>query len=219
MAKQWVRQHQVQRDEVQDFLDNGVEWVLRNRQTAAAVAGSVAAVILIASVVVYRTRASRNETWERLGMAESLAYSGRGDAAMDQLKQLSSEQPASDAAAYGAVFTGDLQFQKGQYKEAGDNYLKVVERATPKPLHPVALTDLAFAQEAAGQPKEAAQTAQRFLETYPDHFLAPQAHALLARALLATGQNEPAKAALQKIVLQYPDTTWAAWAQSRLKGS
>ena len=219
MAKQWVRQHQVQRDEVQDLLDQGVEWVLRNRQTSATAAGIAAAVILVASLAAYRTRTVRNESWERLGVAESLAYSGRAESALDQLKQLVAEQPSSDAAGYAAVFAGDLQFQHAQYKDAADNYLKVLERSTPKILQPVALTDLAIAQEAEGQPKEAAQTAQRFLETYPDHFLAPQAHACLARALAASGQAEQARAALQKIVLQYPDTTWAAWAQSRLKGS
>ena len=66
---------------------------------------------------------------------------------------------------------------------------------------------------------KAAQTAQRFLDAYGDHFLAPQVHSCLARSLESAGQAAQAKAAFQKIALQYADTSWAAWAQARLKKS
>ncbi len=218
MGKQWVRQ-QIRQDEVQTVLDKGLAWVAKNRQKATTTAAIAGAVILIASLMTYRWRSTRAAAWERLGLAESLAYSGRPDAAVEQIKQLEVEQPSSEAAAFGALFLGDMQFQRQLYKEAGENYVKVVERGMPKSLHPVALSNLALSQEASGQPQPAAQTAQRFLDAYPDHFLAPQVHACLARTLQAQGQAEQAKAAYQKIMLQYPDTSWASWAQARLKGA
>ena len=220
MAKQWVRNHEVQHDEVQDFIDRSIIWVASNRQTAAIVGGVLAAAILVAVLSVYRVRAKREDAWNRLGNAESLAYSGRGDSAMDKIKQLSVDHPGSDAAGFAAIFAGDIMFQRGQYKEAASQYEKVVAAPYgPRVLGPLALCDLALAQEAAGQPKEAAQTARHFLDAYSDHFLAPQAHACLARSLEAAGQSAEARTTLQKIVLQYPDTAWAAWAQARLKTS
>lgn len=217
MAKQWVRQHEVQRDEVQDFMERSVLWVEKNRQTAMTAAAVTLGVLLLGGLFAFQARSSRNRAWERLGMAESLAYSGRPDQAQEQLKQLRDEQSGSAAAGFGGVFAGDLAYQKGDYKEAAQAYLQVVERGTPPAVQPLALSNLALSQEASGQAKEAVVTAQRFLETYPDHFLAPQAHAALARAQAAAGMGEQARSTLQKIALQYPDTSWGAWAQSRLK--
>jgi TolA-binding protein len=217
MAKQWVRQHEVQRDEVQDFIERGLVWVERNRQTATTGGAIALAAALAAGVFAYQASVSRSRAWERLGLAESLAYSGRGEQSVEQLKQLLSEQPQSEAAAYGGIFLGDLDFQRGQYKEAIEAYTRVVERGTPPAVQPMALSGLAMSQEAAGQAKEAAATAQRFLETYPDHFLAPQAHSALARAQASAGLADQSRQTLQKIVLQYPETSWAAWAQTRLK--
>lgn len=219
MAKGWVKQHQVQHDELTDFMESAVVWASKNRQTALTALGAAAALIVVVGLLAYRSKSARSESWERLGVAESLAYAGRGEASLEQLQKLTAEQPGSDAAAWGQVFQGDLEYQQGKYPDAAASYLKVVERGTPKALHPVALCDLALAQEAGGKAQDAAQTAQRFLDTYPDHFLAPQAHACLARSLAAAGQAEQAKTALQKISLQYPGTSWAEWAQSKLKGS
>jgi TolA-binding protein len=217
MGKNWVR-NQIRHDEVHDVIDKGILWVTENRQKAGTVAGVVALVALIAGVSVYRASSLRAEAWDRLNVAESMAYSGRPDASLEAAQKLAAERPNSDAAGFATVFAGDLLYQRGQYKEAAEHYAKVIERGSPKVLQPVALQNLALAQEASGQPKEAAQTVQRFIESFPDHFLAPQAHSCLARSLEATGQTEPARATLQKIALQYPDSVWAMWAQNRLKG-
>lgn len=218
MSKQWVRQ-QVRKDEMADALGTGVEWVSRNRQLATTVAGVAVAVVLMAALFVIKTRAAREVSWERLGVAQSLAYSGRPDQSLEQLKKLQNEQPNTDAAGFAALFQGDLEYQRGNFKNAAAQYTKVVERGTPKALQPLALSDLAMTQEAAQQYKDAVSTSRRFLESFPDHFLAPQVHSCLARSLQGAGDSGEAKAALQKIALQYPDTSWAAWAQARLKGS
>jgi TolA-binding protein len=218
MSKQWARQ-QVRHDEVQDAVDRGLSWIKDNRQKAAAIAGGAALVLVVAGIFVYQIRANRASAWERLSVAQTYAYTGKPDNALEHLKQLTDEQPGSAAAAFATVFAGDLMFQRGKYKEAAAEYAKAAERAKPQSLQPVALSDLTIAHESAGDYPLAAATAQRFLDAHPDHFLAPQVHASLARSLQASGQADLAKSALQKIQLQYPDTSWAAWAQNRLKGS
>ena len=218
MGKHWIRQ-QIRHDDVHDTFDKAVVWVQANRQAAGMAAGAAVLAVLVVSLIFFQRTAARTASWERLGLAQSYAYSGRQDASLEQLKQLAADYPTSDAAGFGELFAGDLLYQGGKFKQATEHYTKLLDRGAPKALQPVALNDLALAQESDGQPQLAVQTAQRFLETYSEHFLAPQIHACLARCLQALGQADQAKAAYQKISLQYPDTSWAAWAQSRLKGS
>lgn len=216
MSKQWVRQ-QIRRDEMKDGLEVLVGWISDNRQKAAAIGGGVVAVVLAAGIVVYQVRASRAAAWERLSVAQTYAYSGKPDTALEQVKQLAEQQPNTSAAGYATVFSGDILYQRGQYKEAAGQFSKVIERGNPKALQPVALSGLTLSQESENDYAQAIITAERFLEAYPDHYLAPQVHSSLARSLLATSKTDLAKATLQKIQLQYAGTYWAAWAQAQMK--
>lgn len=216
MGKHWARQ-QVRRDELQDALEIGVVWVSKNRQLAAAIAGGLAAALLIAGLLFYRAKTTKEAAWEHLAMIHALAYTNQVDSALQEVQKLEQESPSTDAAGYAQLFAGDILYPRGRYKEAADFYGKLADSGQPAVLMPFALSDLAITDEAAGQPAQAAQAAQRFLDAYADHFLAPQVHAVLARSLQAQGQVDAAKAALQKIVIQYPDTSFAAWAQDQLK--
>lgn len=218
MGKQWVRE-QVRRDPVQDSVDKGVRWVDDNRQFALGAAGAGVCLLLLAVLLISHARSTRIKAWDRLGLAEAMAYAGQPDASLQQLKQLTEEQPGSAAAGFGRVFAADISYSRGQYKDALDGYNAVLERGKPAGLQPIALNDVAISQEAAGQFEQAQQAAQRFLELYPDHFLAPQVHACLARSLAALGQLDKAKTTYQKIALQYEGTPWAAWANARLQSS
>ena len=215
MAKQWVK-HQVRHNEVQDFLGRAINWGLANRRQAGIVLGSAAGVLLLGGLLIYRSRSVQSAAWDRLALAQTYAYSGRPDAALQQIKDLSAERPAAKATAYGQLFAGDLLYHQGSYKEAVEAYAKILEREEPKNLVPLALADTAISLEASGQFSQAAGAAQRFLENHSDHFLAPQVHACMARSLQALGQIDQAKATYQKMSLQYPDTGWAGWAQARL---
>lgn len=216
MGKHWVRQ-QVKHNELADFLDWGLIWLSKNRQTAGIAGGVILAAGLAAGLTLYRSRAVQRAAWDQLSLAQGLAYTGRADVSLQQIKELESQYPNAKAAGFALLFAGDTLYPRAQYKEALEYYAKILELGQPKNLLPLALGGTAITQEASGAVQQALQTAQRFLETYPDHFLAPQVHACLARCLEAAGQAEQAKAACQKIVLQYPDTYWASWAQNRLQ--
>ena len=136
---------------------------------------------------------------------------------LKKVDELNASYPSAVASGYGLLFAGDLLYHKDQFEPSVKYYQQLLDRGQPQALQPFALSGVVSAQEAAGQCAQAAQTAERFLGTFPDHFLAPQVHASLARCQAALGQADTAKATLQKIVLQYPDTSWAAWAQEKLK--
>ncbi len=218
MGKHWVRE-QVRKDVVQESVDKGVRWVDHNRSQALAWTGGVAAAALVAVIAFTHVRSSHDGAWTRFSVAQGMAYSGQPDKALAEIKALQDEQGNTDAAGFGRILAGDIDYTRGSYKEALDQYAAVLERGKPASLQPIALSDTAISQEASGQFQQAAQTAQHFLDQYPDHFLAPQVHGCLARAQVAMGQLDAAKTTWQKISLQYPDTSWAAWAQARLQAA
>jgi len=216
MGKQWVRA-QVKRNEMQETVDRGLCWVRDNRQTAGIGAGVIAGVLLLGGLFLYNHRTKQNAAWDDLSWANGLAYSGHTEAALKKVDELRAAYPGTTASGYGLLFVGDLLFHRGSFADSVKYYQQLVDRGQPLVLQPFALGGLALAQEAAGQCAEAVKTEGSFLGAYPDHFLAPQVHAALARCETALGQKDTAKATLQKIALQYPETSWAAWAQERLK--
>ena len=216
MGKQWVRA-QVKRNELQDTVDGGLRWVLDNRQTAGIGAAGIAAVLLFAGLFLYSHRAKQNAAWDDLSLANGLAYSGQTEAALKKVDEIIAAYPGTAASGYGLLFAGDMLFHRDHFAESLKYYKQLVDRGQPLVLQPFALGGLALAQEAAGQCAEAVKTEEGFLGAHPDHFLAPQVHASLARCQTSLGQRDTAKATLQKIALQYPETSWAAWAQERLK--
>lgn len=215
MAKQWVKQ-QLHRNELQDVVDKGLIWTLKNRQTALMAGGVLLAAILILGGALYHRRSQQAAAWERLSLAQYSAYSGQLDAALKQINELKTDHTGSKAAAFGLLFAGDIQYRQGLYKEAVGSYSSILESGDAKFLQPLALANTAMAQEAAADFNQAIATDQRFLDSYSDHFMAPQVYASLARCQQALGQLDQTKVTYQKITLQYPDTPWARWAQERL---
>lgn len=215
MAKQWVKQ-QLHRNELQDVVDKGLIWTLKNRQTALMAGGGVLAAILILGGALYHRRNQQAAAWERLSLAQYSAYSGQLDAALKQIEELKMNHAGSRASAFGLLFAGDIQYRQGLYKEAVGSYSVILENSDAKFIQPLALANTAMAQEASAQFSQALATDQRFLDAYSDHFMAPQVHASIARCQQALGQSDQAKVTYQKITLQYPDTPWARWAQERL---
>ena len=213
MGKQWVRQ-EIKRNEMAAVATSATAWIIANRQLAMAVAGGTLALLVAAGVAFARISVLRREAWEKFAIAQSYAYQGQAQAAQDQLKVVI-ESPGK-ASDFASLFTGDLQFKQGRYKEAVEVYQRIVDRQSPKNLVPIAMADIGLAQEAGGDCKTAVETSQRFVDSYQDHFLAPQVHASLARCLYLLGQPQQAKSTLDRIVLLYPDSYWAQWAKGRL---
>ncbi|MBI4347051.1 MAG: tetratricopeptide repeat protein [Elusimicrobia bacterium] len=213
MGKQWVRQ-ELKRNELAAQVENVAVKVQENRQTAIAAAIGTLVVIAVAAGTWFHLNKTRTEAWEKLAIAQSLAYSGQAKPALEQL------QPVIDGgslpSSYAQLFAADVRFRTGDYKEAIAAYQRIVDRGGPKTLVPIALGNLALAQEAAGDCKAALESNQRLIDTNQDHFMAPQAQASMVRCFSATDQGAQAKSTLDRIVLLYPESYWAQWAKERL---
>ena len=216
MGKQWVR-GQVKRDEVQNAVNSAIRWVNENRQTAGITAASAAGLILFGGIFLYSCHVKQNTAWNTFSMANGYAYLGQPDIAIQKVEELDTQYPSSPASGHALLFAGDILYSKGQFPQSAKFYDRLLDKGQPEQLLPFALAGLSAAQEAQKLYPEAGRTAERFLAAYPDHFLAPQVHAALARCQATMGQVDASKTTLQKIALQYPDTSWAGWAQERLK--
>lgn len=213
MGKQWVRQ-ELKRNELAAQVETVAAKVQANRQTAIAASIGVLVLMAVGGGTWFHLNKTRTEAWEKLAIAQSLAYSGQAKTAIEQL------QPVADGgslpSAFAQLFSADIRFRTGEYKETAAAYQRLIDRGGPKELLPIALGNLALAQEAAGDCKTALETNQRLLDTNQDHFMAPQAQASMVRCYGATGQATQVKSTLDRIVLLYPESYWAQWAKERL---
>src|SRR6185312_16076270 len=217
--KHWANKSEAAKDEVKDFFEEMVDWVIIHRREAAMTAGGVAVVALVAGLFLYSRQARINAAWDKLAQAELYAYSGRVPEAQTMLAEVGQDGGASrSAAAFADMMAGDLQFPHGELDQALASYDKAASEA-PEGLRPYALADKVLALQSAGKNAECAAAAQSFLETTPEHLMAAQVHVALARSQMALGQNDAAKSTLQRISLQYPNTPWADWASARLQTS
>lgn len=217
MGKQWVRQ-EMHKNEVADALGSVRLWLERNRQAAAWAGAGLLAALLLAAAYLHRRSQALEESWGKLALAQSYAYSGRPEQALALAREVVERHGASLAAGHALLLTGDVHYQESRWSEAQASYQQALERSGDPALEPLALAGLALAQEAAGDCQASTKTDERLLEAHQDHFLAPQAHASLARCLGALGQADKAKATLERMALLYPETRWAEWAKARLKG-
>ena len=217
-TKHWATKSEAAKDEVKDFVEEAVDWLITRRREAGMTAAGVAAAALLAGVFLYGRHTRINAAWDKLSQAELFAYSGRVPEAQTLLTEVAEKGGAPAASTLAYMLQGDLYYPKGEFDPALAAYDKAAQTATDS-LRPYALADKVMTLQAAGKSAECAAAAQSFLDATPDHLLAAQVHVSLARCQLAQGQAEAAKATMQRISLQYPNTPWAEWASARLQTS
>ena len=203
------------RAEAPKKADKAFEWIKTNRETFI---GSL--VILVAAIIfgVYffmHYRGLRDTAWKNLFMAQQIGFAGNVQQAQEQLTAIEKSFGSTSAAPYATMTKGDILFAQGKFKEAGEEYSKILG---DKIIGPFASYNLGKSKEAAGDLAGAQAQYSDFLSRTPEHYLAPEVHFSLARAQELSGAGDLAKATYEKIALLYPDTSWAMQAKARLEG-
>jgi tetratricopeptide (TPR) repeat protein len=195
--------------------DKALAWIKNNRETF--IGGSVVtlAVVLFAVYFFVHYRDLRDTAWKNLFIAQQVGYAGNIPQAQEQLAAIEASYSNTSAAPYATITKGDIFFAQNKFKEAGDEYSKILKS---KDLGPFAVYNLGKCKEAAGDLAGAQAQYTEFLSKNPEHFMAPEVHASLARAQELSGAADLAKSTYEKIVLLYPDTSWAMQAKARLSG-
>src|SRR4051812_11408174 len=108
-TKHWATKSEAAKDEVRDFVEELVDWVIVHRREAGYTLAGVAAVAVIAGFFLYSRQARMNAAWDKLAQAELFAYSGRVPEAQTLLAAVGQDAGASrSAAAFADVMAGDL---------------------------------------------------------------------------------------------------------------
>ncbi|MBI5743554.1 MAG: tetratricopeptide repeat protein [Elusimicrobia bacterium] len=190
-------------------------WIKNNRETFI---GSVVILLGAALFAVYffiHYRDLRDAAWKNLFIAQQVGYQGNVPQAQQQLAAIETSYANTSAAPYAVMTQGDILFAQGKFKEAGDQYAKILN---DKEIGPFAVYNLGKSKEAAGDLAGAQAQYADFLAKYPEHFIAPEVHGSLARTQELAGAKDLARTTYEKIVLLYPDTSWAMQAKARLTG-
>lgn len=217
MSKQWAKE-QIHRNELAVGVSKTVSWIESNRTQALAFGGGVLAVTAIVGLFFYQTTKTRRTAWEKLAMAQSIAYQSP-EKGLEELKTIADIYSQTEAASHALLSAGDLMYKGGRYKEAREYYQRIIDQPSARQLLPLAMSNLGLAYEGEKDFKKAVEANQRFLDAHQDHFLAPQVHGSLARSLEALGQKDQAKSTYERMSLLYPETYWAQWAKGRLSPS
>jgi tetratricopeptide (TPR) repeat protein len=196
-----------------DKFDLALAWIKKNRETFI---GSVVIILAAAVFGVYffiHYRDLRDTAWKNLFIAQQIGYQGNIPQAQQQLASIETSYGSTSAAPYATMTKGDILFAQGKFKEAGEEYAKII---TAKEIGAFALYNLGKCKESMGDLAGAQAQYSEFLSKYPENFMAPEVHASLARSQELAGAKDLAKTTYEKIALLYPETAWAMQAKARL---
>ena len=193
--------------------DQVVTFVKEKRE--AVVAGSV---VLIAAAILgawfYLHYSQINDTaWKQLFIAQQTGFSGAYAESEKKLDEVAAGFARSDAAPYAVMSKGDILFRQEKYKEALEEYKKLVNG--PAYMRRFAIFNAGKSREALALTAEAAADYRDFLAKYSDHMLAPEVHFSLAAVQEKLGDREGARSTYEKIAILYPETSWSEAAKQK----
>jgi len=200
-------------DAAPDKIETALGWIKKNRETFIGSVVILLAIIVFSVYFLFHYRGLRDTAWKNLFMAQQLGFSGSVNEAQQQLAAIEANYGSTSAAPYASMTKGDIFFAQNKFKEAGEQYAKVLN---DRDLGPFASYNVGKCKEAAGDLAGAQAQYSDFLSKTPEHYIAPEVHASLARSQELAGAKDLAKLSYEKISLLYPDTTWAMQAKARL---
>ncbi len=190
-------------------MEGSLGWFNAHRVPVFASLGIGVAVMLIASVFIIRKRERTEIEWTRLAQAQGLLGEKRFEVADGMLNDIANTNAGTLTAAYAHYHLAESQLEQKKFNDAIKSLGDVVAQTTDKPLRPIALSNLGFAQEQKGDFTGAAQTYRQFLEQYGDHFLAARTQLRLGLSLIRGGDIDGGKKALGQLIDLYPTSPWS----------
>ncbi len=187
--------------------DQFLAFLKEKRETVIAASVVLLAAVILGAWFFLHYRQINDTAWKQLFIAQQTGFSGAYAESEKKLDEVSAGFARSDAAPYAVMSKGDILFRQEKYKEALEEYKKLV--SGPAHIRPFAVYNAGKAREALGLHAEAAADYRDFLAKYADHLLAPEAHYSLALVQEKTGDRDGARATYEKIAILYPETSWS----------
>ncbi|HBE88592.1 MAG TPA: hypothetical protein DDW67_05565 [Elusimicrobia bacterium] len=193
--------------------DTVVRFVKEKRETVIAASVVLVAAVILGAWFYLHYRQINDTAWKQLFIAQQTGFSGAYAESEKKLDEVVSGFSRSDAAPYAVMTKGDMLFRQEKYKEALEEYKKLVNG--PAYMRPFAVYNTGKTREALALPAEAAADYRDFLAKYADHMLAPEVHFSLAAVQEKLGDAAGAKSTYEKIAILYPETSWSEAARQK----
>lgn len=190
-------------------------WIKDNRQIAATVAVTVAAVVFLAYFAVSRHNMGVRRASEKFSSAQGMYSQGMTDRAGDIFAEVIAQYPRSEPASHARINLAGIKLAQGDYDGARELSRAVYTSGRPKTLRPFGLYLSVLALDEKRDPSAIAE-AELFVEKYPDHFLTPRVYEKLGMMYEKSARIDDARRTYERMAVLYPSSTWAARAGARI---
>ena len=232
-----LTRQEIKRDEIQERLLLGVEWLQDNYQKVLAVIVGIA--VVIAGVMLFAGMRSRQEASAQEALAEALRIhqapinaegadpenekspsfpdeGSRRDRAKGLFEQVASDHPSSDAGRIASVYLGEIAAEEGDLATARELWSDYLDRGPRNALSAIVKLNLISLDRAEGKHAELVEELSRAVDD--DSEVLPRDALLfeLGLSLEDNGEPDAAKERFQELVDQFPQSPYAREARSRL---
>ena len=232
-----LTRQEIKRDEIQERLLLGVEWLQDNYQKVLA--ALVAVAVVVAAVMLFLGMRSRQEMTAQESLAAALKIQqapinatgadpdnesspsfpdeeARRARAKGLFEQVQSDHGSSDAGRIATVYLGEIAAQEGDMAKARELWTDYLDRSPRDALAAVVKLNLISLDRAEGKHADLVAELRDAVEN--DSGLLPRDAALfeLGVSLEDNGELEEAKERFQELVDQFPQSPYATEARTRL---
>jgi tetratricopeptide (TPR) repeat protein len=215
-----MSRHELNKNQLADYIDSGIDWALGNRNTFYAVAGTAAGLLLFGIFFFTRLQEARLRNEEKLSMADYMVRgndASQAEQGMNMLSEVIRNSPTSSTGLRAAMVKANALMARPDYAGAEAVLVNAIDgKNGDKKLLPFLYSMLGILYENTGKLPQAIGIYNSYLGKFPDHFLTPRIYESLGRAQELSDQQAEAKATYERIVTMYPASPWAQNAQERL---
>jgi TolA-binding protein len=215
-----MSRHELNRNQLAEYIDIGVDWAMNNRNAFYAVAGTVVGLLLFGVFFFTRLQDARLRSEEKLSMAQYMTRSNDASQAgqgLGLLAEVIRSNASSSTGIRAGLARADALMHQQNYTEAETTLQSIINTNNgDKKLLPFAYSMLGIIYENTGKYAQATGLYNAYLGRYPDHFLTPRIFESLARVQELSGNLAEAKATYERIVTMYPASAWTQNAQERI---
>jgi len=163
------------------------------------------------------TTNAADEVAERAVVLQTWCHHLRGDesAAISTAREFLQHSPDSAAAVELRLWLADLDWHRGQFEAAEQNYLAAAAATKGAPPGDVALYRAGRAAAAAGEVSRALRHFQRLAEEYPASPILPEARFAQGDVLAEMGRFDAALLSFDEVIRAAPDSAAATMAWGR----
>ncbi len=232
-----LTRQEIKRDEIQERLLLGVEWLQDNYQKV--VAAIVAIAVVVAAVLLFQGMRSRQEVSAQQALAEALKIhqapinaagadpdnenspsfpdeDARRARAKGLFEGVLADHGSSDAGRIARVYMGEIAAQEGDLARARELWNEYLDRSPRDALAAVVKLNVISLDRAEGKHADLVAELRQAVEN--DSGVLPRDATLyeLGVSLEDNGETEEAKERFQELVDQFPQSPYAREARTRL---